>query len=359
MHDLEWYSCSELSSGFGILRFGGDPGYLYETYNNAFYLGNCLRLSVSGRLPDFSNKNNRIWSPTVRWKYNHMQTSWGPYTNNYIGFNNTPSVQYLTNDSSKTWEYQNLGIWSNSKSFECELYDNPYYANYSTINTNNTEDWYNAFNSSDIQSYWTGIEYRVRQRTDDSVYVYPKVEGYKWMQEAYWTDGINDTSTGRYQIPQLGLLPNTFTSANIYQYYDTLYDSNGDKVPNLTLNEGFPLCPVSIDEEITWEPVFSKITASGHTGDDLEAEIVLSYEPFTNGKSIADTSDYVDIDGYVKGSTFPETTDKKAKISFTADRNGYVYAKWYPKLSSAAAIDSTSWEAVLDVPKCNTYISVK
>ena len=99
-----------------------------------------------------------------------------------------------------------------------------------------------------------------------------------------------------------------------------------------------------------------ELVAVDYTGD-LEAVIVLSYEPFTNGKGITNSSAYVDIDGYTKGSTFPETNNKKVKITFTADREGYVYAKWYPKLNNDTDINNKEWEAVLDVPNCKTYIS--
>ena len=248
----------------GSERFGGDPGYLYETHTNEFYLGNCLRLVVSGRLPDFTNTTNRIWQPTVSWRYGQTGVAyirWGLTNANFIAINNSPSVKYEVGTGSETWKYKNLGTWTNSRTIECELYNNQYYANYSTINTKTTEDWLNACTPSDLMGKWTGMEYHVHIRSTPSTYDYPDFTGYKMFQNARWVDGADPRYTGRFSIPQLGLIPSIKTSADIYQYYDTLYDINGNKVPNLKLNQGFPLCPVMSGEKITWEPKFSKISS--------------------------------------------------------------------------------------------------
>ena len=87
--------------------------------------------------------------------------------------------------------------------------------------------------------------------------------------------------------------------------------------------------------------------------------MVLSYVPFTSKQNILNNNDYVEISGYEKGVTWPQTTDKKLKISFTADRNSYVYAKWYPKLPSTLNVDTVKWDATLNINKSGTYVSEK
>lgn len=84
---------------------------------------------------------------------------------------------------------------------------------------------------------------------------------------------------------------------------------------------------------------------------------MLSYVPFTNKTTTSNTNDHVKMDGIAKGS-FATTSLKKVKIKFETDRNLYVNAKLFPNTTDLT-IDSTHWEATLDIENCNAYKSTK
>ena len=61
------------------------------------------------------------------------------------------------------------------------------------------------------------------------------------------------------------------------------------------------------------------------------------------------------LSGVFDGKTTAEpitTTGKTCKIKFKMPSEGIIYAKWWP---ADASIESTNWEATLDLTQCGTY----
>ena len=334
-----------------------DPAWLYDSQNNYFLFGRIFRFGSLGKLKNVTELSNPDWNPELVWYWSIGSGTWD-ISSSKIYYGVIPTMEYLPDDEGNVWSHENLGIWKDDTTLECELESTINYANYSTINATRSSAWFNAVSAANKSGSWSGSEYSSSVRPAEGTVEYPKPVGWKIAQNVEWADGQRLNTVENFEIPQLGLLPVTPRADGIYQFYKTLKDNNGNLVPDLKLNQGMPLCYVTLDEKVTWEPTFKTIEAKDYT-TDLEAVIVLSYEPFTTKTSVTDNSNYVDIDGFTKGVTFPETTDKKVKISFTADRSGYVYAKWFPKLSSQTDIDTKEWEVVLDIDNSSTYISEK
>ena len=349
----------DISNERGQSMSSSDPAWLNEAYTNKIVFGKALKLNVNGKLEPANTKNSTVWNPTMRWYYNSNNFTWSIHSDNKMYTTVVPTVNYEANGDDKTWQYENLGTWKDDVDIECEIEDCESYAYYSTLATSSTADWFgNIQTNGELYGFWSGVEFVTYWQGSDGGGKPSTPTGFKVGQNVLWADGETEGSSGNFTIPQLGLLPFIPKANHIYQYYNTLKDSDGNLVPNVTLNQGMPLCAVTANEQITWSLEFDKITAKNVTGD-LEAVLVLSYVPFTSKQNILNNNDYVEISGYEKGVTWPQTTDKKLKISFTADRNGYVYAKWYPKLPSTFNVDTVEWDATLNINKSGTYVSEK
>ena len=74
-------------------------------------------------------------------------------------------------------------------------------------------------------------------------------------------------------------------------------------------------------------------------------------EPFGEGISVSSPSKYIIFDGKTTAEPIT-TTGKTCKIKFKMPSEGIIYVKWWP---ADASIESTNWEATLDLTQCGTY----
>ena len=331
---------------------GGDPGWLYSAATNYLYACQPLNITARNYISNWNSTSSKYWNVTQRWYYNYPSGS----ASGYVAWNSnptniviTPAVTYDKDASGNIYSYQHIGTWRNKTNFECSAKGVTNYITVSSNNTLETSGWLNQVTKS---GKWSGMESKGDGGSPNIV----KIQGQKLNQSVQFTDNNNNGGTNKAAIPTLGLLGN-ITSNAIYQYQD-LYDQDGNKVDKITLEKGAILFNVKENEIVEWAPEFSNCTVSGMTGQK-EVTLVFSYKPFTDKANVADSNDLVIFEsGSSKNLTKVTTTDRKVKIKFESGRNSYVYCKWYPAVSDSD-LDSKSWEATLDINKCNTYISIK
>ena len=171
-----------------------------------------------------------------------------------------------------------------------------------------------------------------------------------------WARG--STSGGKYAIPTIGGL-GPISSDNIYlQKDDLIYTfKNSEYKKNITtMNDGFPLLYAKKNSKLSWECVFSDIQGSTAVTTNGEVKVILSYGEF--GDESASSGGYVQKDGTKKATEYAFTTEnKKVKITWTMQEDGWIYAKWFPAaLTSSSAASAVNWSVTLDNTKSNKII---
>ena len=353
---VEKYTASQIrTSGQGM-----NPSYMDDRQTgeaNKIWVCQALAMTQVGEIT--SATMNSVWTPTFLWTYYNGQatttvptdsSSWNPST---YASSVTTNVSYMTNSAGNSFIYEHIGTWFYNTEWEISADAQTKYIRNTASDTNRSDT---LLSNSVSGGTWSGNEWHA-------------VNGYaafKKNQSFAWRDNKNNSLTGntnKSMIPHIGLVPVKYKSENIYQYDEgDIIDPDGSTVPKITMEQGLPLMKVKEDEIIEWAPEWKNITVP-ETTTNTELVLVLSYKPFSNGRmtyygtDTQDINDYVKFDGLDRGY-FPITTDRKLKIKFEAEKEGYIYAKWFPNIQDAD-IESKAWEATLDISKCSTYKSTK
>ena len=326
------------------LTSGNDIAWLYEGYTQNLWVCQPVNITARNYISNWSDKSKLYWNHTNRWEF-HRPSS--PTVAEYLDWTRaqdvvsiTPVVTYEKNGDNKIFDYEHVGTWRNSTTFECSAKNVTNYLKVSSNNTNKTQAWFNALTKS---GKWTGTEYNNSDM---------RKAGQRFAVAVQWTDNTNTGTTNNADIPTLGLVGNISADA-IYQYQD-LSDNKGNKIQKLKLQEGVPLFDVKENDKVEWEGIFSDCHISGITGQK-EVRVRFSYEPYYDKRSVTDNNNIVKVDsGDSKNLDSVTTTDRKVKISFKAPRDGIIFCKWCPDASDSD-LDSKYWEAKLDIDSCNTY----
>ena len=357
----ETWTCSgiadySLNVGQPFSPVSSDPSGMRNDRNNLFIFCTPLNLYLNGYVSSYLDTDNPLWFPTVLWvQDDDYKYPWG--TPHWTAISVIPTVDYEPGPTGSSIDYKHIGSWQGDNEWEVSVKNCVNYVRPAQRSTKSVADWFSDVPSTAFEGAWAGAEVGVGHQAANGEYS-QNITAWKQYEPVNWTNKTNQTTANNHKIPTLGLLPTTYKANQIYQYYDDLKDDEGNLVPNQKLNNGMPLCLVEEGEVVSWDAVFSKCQVDGYTTEQ-EVKLVLSYGPFENGTNVNNANNYVNIDGFITGSTFPITTDKKCKIKFTADRKGYVYIKWYPNLTSNTDIDDRGWEVTLDIENCNTYVSSK
>lgn len=331
----ETFICSKVFRNNNLTTFGGaSPRYIS--------LVQCMNLELDGYYENL-NQVNTCWDP--KWVYHNSE---GYRVGDYPlkAYANAASVVY-NSIGGKTFSYLHIGNWKSGTTWECSIKDCINYFKTSPNNTKRTAGWVSSTTKSGTWS------------ADDAARYSGGGETWNGNETVTFSNNklANPPTTNNHTIPSIGLIGNRIAANAIYQY-TSLLDSDGESVDRLTLEKGMPLIKVKEDEIVEWEPVFSLCSVDGMTTAP-EIKVALSYKPFVDGiktsTGVQDLKDYVKIEGYERGD-FPITTDKKVKLKFEADKNGYIYVKYFPNISDSD-LDSKFWEVKLDINNCNTYIS--
>ena len=89
-----------------------------------------------------------------------------------------------------------------------------------------------------------------------------------------------------------------------------------------------------------------------------EVKVILSYGEF--GDKSESAGGYVQSDGTKDDTEYAFTTDgMKANITWVMQKDGWIYAKWFPAaLTSSSAATADNWSVTLDNTKSNKIIYV-
>lgn len=333
-----------------IRTYGNNPSGMFQTQSPAFQIAELLNLVRTGYIYSYTDVSNPVWKPAVRWRRGGGQwDGWG-YGTTYA-VSSQPQIEYLKNSEGKVKSYEHIITHKSTDSWKLcsENTINYLGMDAADVDTRRTNTWVSRTTQSGT---WNGCEFAFYKHATKTSNI--GLNGLCLDFPVLWTDNTYTGTENKKQIPILGYI-GTSTAGSIYQYAEgDIVDEDGNKLKIRKLNEGLPIMSVQYGEQIEWEPVFKDIKVNGVSSVD-EAKIILSYAPFTENCT---STDYVKMDGVAKGS-FIETTSKKAKIKFTVEKGGIIYAKWVPKYTDSIINGSTYWEVTLDITKCNTYTSAR
>ena len=168
------------------------------------------------------------------------------------------------------------------------------------------------------------------------------------------------TKTEANKFPNIGMLKDKYTNANIYQDNVTsnidVATGQIEKTPP-TLNDGLQLLAGVKDAQVTWEPIFNYTHVhngtSTYTDNNHEVDIYFSSTPFTD-KVTSSNIIRVKVGNDDTLKDYAITTNRKCTIRFTLPRTGIVYVKWVPHNVSSTYLNS-DWIVTLDLKNCNSY----
>ena len=353
---MTWYGQAQsLREGWSLAvsyKTTSDPAYINTGIQNNRLItrGVCDLSGRTGYIDQYGKISTPLWKPFWVWQYRQDTTDTTPnksaaWGTSILRLVESPTVTYETVDG-KSFKYEHIGSWRNNNLWEVGVKDCLNYLTTSPNNTYTTNAWFNQFSKSGT---WSAIE----------VNVDANLTGFK---RARASDSANGRGSGvspttvNEAWPSIGLLSGTYRADAINQF-DDLKDDDGKKIEPLKLQQGMVVMQVKQDEKVEWEPVFKNISVSGVSGVN-ECKILLSYAPFTDYANTGVDNSFVKVNGQTTG-TWSTTSDKKLKLTFEADRDSLIYAKFVPNVDWSIINSSTYWEVTLDIPKCNTYFSTK
>lgn len=304
-----------------------------------------LNLNANGYISDLNaSGQSGLWG--IQWCYEArtMSSPWLYAIYPVPAFANSVTITYEEDSNNKSIIYEHLGSYKWNESWECTIKDCANYFSTSANNSKRTDGWLSAATKT---GEWTAMDAVRAGGTED----WQENRAINWSDSKLVGTGSVPV-TNRATIPTVGLISSNLGASNIFQYQD-LFDSDGARMNKLTMEQGIPVIKVKEGEKVEWEPSWVDVKVNGVV-DSAELVPVFAYTPFTTATSIADTKNYVKIEGYEKG-TFPQTTDHKVKINFEAEKDGYIYLKWFPSIGTQEQIANTPWEATLDLTNCPTY----
>ena len=375
-----------LSRTYACNAHGNKVGYLWGSMKDSMVLAYATRLK-NGYFPNLAVETDNIWEPRYFWIGQYEDTlypryhSW--YDSDAAGYrevssvfstSNTTSIvlnkvddettayNHIINYNNNTYDYFSDIDWiktfttitDNSLTRETQLQELSKFGMYS-----NLEFWnQNHLSRTDetdprLEQDYMGI------RVHDAQSLHDIISGDAWSGREdtstmwHWGDyDLTDTTT----IVSLGLIPKTYDGEHVYQTstkFSQTVDNTQFTSNLLNLYNGFIVMAAKEGDTIEWNPVFIDTYSNG-TATDFELNIQLAIEQFGEGNTVSSNDKYILVNGQTTAAPI-STTDKKCKINFTMPTNGIVYMKWWP---TSTTIQSTNWEAALDLTQCGTYVRV-
>ena len=354
----------------------GKYGYLWGSSKNGMALCYATKL-LSGYYPNLSTANvwvpRYIWlgaeAPRIYFETNNASGSGYRTISDTYTLSNTTQISLNKDSNNKTTTYDHIINYNN---VSYDYFSDVDWVNHLTeVNSLDLtrETWLNAATKNSKYSnleFWnpnhrdrntnTRTEVSVggiRVHTLENLYSIVSGDGTdgRTTGSANWTE-LNKKDTS--PILSVGLIPKTYDSAHIYQTSsdpNIAVGNNNYKVSKLNLYQGFILGAVNVDNVIEWEPKFIDTYSNG-VASDFELNISLSTEPFGEGNTVSSNDKLIIFDGQTTATPLT-TTNKTCKMKFTMPQSGIIYMKWWPADTN---IQSSNWEASLDIKNCDTYI---
>ena len=373
-----------LSRTYHCGAHGNHEGYLWGSMSDNMTICYATRIK-NGYFPNLVTETTNVWEPKTFWigsdgnhklypknngGYNGTGTGYREVTNIFSKSNTTSIVlnevddekttyDHIINYSNNSYDYFSDIDWlktfttitDNTLTRETQLQELNRFGMYSNLEFWN-QNHLARTNETDprIEQDYSGI------RVHDAQNLFDIVSGDGWSgrenTNATWIWGdynLTDNTT----IVSVGLIPKNYDGKHIYQTskkFSQTVDNLQINAELLNLYNGFIVLAAKQDDYIEWNPVF-KDTYSNGTATDFELNVQLAIEPFGEGNTVTSNDKYILLDGQTTAAPIT-TTDKKCSIKFTMPTNGVVYMKWWP---SSTTIQSTNWEATLDLTQCGTY----
>ena len=211
----------------------------------------------------------------------------------------------------------------------------------------NLEWWNPGHNFSNLDN----INSEVRFHTVNNVKRI--VSGDMWAGNTNLSGDKTDTTP----VVTAGIVNKNYDSKHIFQsgtLFSQIVDGNVFETGQLNLCNGLPIFAANKDDTIEWSPEFIDTYSNG-VASDFELNISLSTEPFGEGNTVSSNDKLIIFDGQTTATPLT-TTDKTCKMKFTMPQSGIIYMKWWPTDTS---IQSSNWEASLNLVDCSTYKRIK
>lgn len=358
----------------GKLGYSNNTDVASAFYDVALAIYDIVKLSTIGNQYFTSSEMGNFWSskwiPTIRWTGRGQGggasgASVNPtFAGGFFNWSSTYHAEKVTNKYELTW--QNIDENIINPDFNHCFYT-------FSDNTRNSKDIYDSITLGKAGS-WIKLnnlgsgkaipDAALGTKTSSTYDEDHRGTAYEWgfIESHYnptaldasiydWERGA--TSGGQYPVPTLGGL-GSISSNLIYLQKDNLSYTfkNRDYSKDITtMNNGLPLIYATKDSKLTWECVFNDIKGSTDVTTNGEVKVILSYGEF--GNASASAGGYVQSDGTKGDTEYAFTTDgMKAKITWTMQEDGWIYAKWFPAaLTSSGAAAAANWSVTLD----NTY----
>lgn len=336
----EAWTLTKICRNDNITSYGG-----VTEVNRYMWCFSPMNLNASGYIEDINASScSNLWG--LQWAYEARGSSdlWRYTTYPVPSFANSVTISYEADSSGNVITYEHLGSYKSDEAWECSIKD---CANYFSVSSNNTKRTNNWLAITTRTGDWSAMDAPRAGGSED----WQENRSINWDDRRLPGSGAAPT-TNAATIPTVGLINSTLYARNIFQYQE-LFDNDRKEMDRLTMEQGIPVMKVSEGEKIEWEPQWVDVKVGG-AASGVEIVPVFSYTPFITETSVANTKDYVKIDGYERGK-FPTTTGRKVKIKFDAEKDGYIYLKWYPAIGTSEQVASTEWEATIDLENCSTY----
>ena len=365
VNDERWWSGEGIGSG-------DNTGYLSGLMTNAMVCANATCI-YPGYFLSLTTAGDNLWFP--RWFWNNSDrfpsTGSGNGRRGYRGVNeiyaksNSLSV-VLQSTNSDTVTYEHILNFNN---LTYDYFSDPDWVNTLNHATTSGLTRETMLQVSSVSDVWSGLEWwnpghgLHMDTTDPTKW---DLEDLSWelrrqdaqgllavvSGDAYgrsWSACADNTS-----IVSVGLIPKIYDSKHIYQDSDGFSQNIDGKVykkNKLNLYNGFTLLAANVDDVIEWEPVFID-TYSNNSKMDFELYVSFAIEPFGEGNTVSSNNKFIKVNDQSTAAPV-KTSSKTIKVKFTMPETGIVYVKWWPKDTT---IQSTDWEATLDLKNCATYI---
>ena len=352
---------------------GNDTGYLSGSMENGMELGFATRL-YPGYFPNLENEDDNLWYP--RWFWNGgVSTETNPHSRGGRGGyrkvsdiwakSNALSIE-LDKVNDKTKSYEHIINYNN---YNYDYFSDVDWAktlNYLSVDNLTRESLLAACTNTNMWSVleWWNPGHFNRKNPDGSWDLedlswelrYHEAEQLPWVYSGDpWDYDLNPSREGKddTKIVSVGLIPKTYDSEHIRQTekgFKQILDGKTYESRVLNLYGGLTIFAAKENDKIEWEPKFIDTYSNG-VATNFELKIMLAMEPFGEGISVSSPSKYIIFDGKTTAEPIT-TTGKTCKIKFKMPSEGIIYAKWWP---ADASIESTNWEATLDLTQCGTY----
>ena len=325
-------------------------------YDNRFFLSQMTYFEGPGYRESLDNGLTDYWKVSYGYYSNYSSYGYRPFVSDANGGSlNNSLVFAIACDSKK--DYEHICNWSNSYK-NWEVY-NENFVNTMRFSRFDVKTSNELFGLCTKKGQWYGEKWSGNISTSR-----PKA---KWANLTINNKTITQADIDK-KIPRIGLYNTSVEPKKILQTndnYSQLIDGTSYLLPKLNLINGFVVGYAKKGDEIAWDPIFCEVSSPdvGVCDGSEEVCLMLSLKPFEEGGSTGNSSndDLISIYNFGSETTtkYPISQNKQFKIKFIMPQDGFVIAKWFPKLINESYIDTKDWRVDLNLNDCGTYIRKK